>query len=1094
MNNMIFQKLLGKLSNLRNKLLDVISPFTSWLALVVYYKYWLLTSARRTVKNWDKTSRKGDVIKDYWYNIHQPENWAQAVMLSFVIIFFPQLLAYILFISPMYPQTKFYGWVDLNSMSTLGTMWQVTAGLIGITFVIVVFIVEFANREKYERRSLPVFLTETWMLFTASFGIFVIISMGITSRFLSSNLFRTDYLSFMVSSQWVLFIINTLLIMNIFIRTVRILPRSGFIAKVKKFNHKIATRYVELEVIDRVAFSKSFQTFKDLGIEFPYFEPDPDPGKESVSISKLPRHIQKVTDINIKLVEIAYQHAKILLPEIKSNDFIFYAKLDHRIAKEKPGIAMINPIINHPSVTSYLMRCIKFGNFSRAAKITLHEELILNRDMILRAVQNQEAETVEDLLNHYYDLIEAFLQKTESLGIHFTQESASKEMNLFSDWKLVSTIIEQYRSLITSFIVLNDFELVMLFLRFPINLMNLAMLYKDHLIYQQFASLYALIYFRCADIQNPAQRERTIDYFVQLLVEHRRFTLNPRLEKIIINEKLLSEYRDYYIDLLVTWNRLLKIALDANSLSRFGNFANEIKELVHGFYSDINEMDITLLDIKQDYVGDEGTKSILSKEIEINKLVLENKIALERLKQRMFLGFGGWIIHLLESGMITRDDYFNIVPSVHQFFMDFSQFYQDYSDDSWGEKEDQLFNWDSWEMSERESRFDEPSFSPLSYKSWIEIYFIIRSLELLPDQHDLMPSVHPSYRSKDIFVSIEKKVKELFNNNLWLEVMRKSGIERIEDRIKFFIEILQNASENQQQLEEDGIIKASLDDERITSFKLLVIKNWKETATIRQLVNKYGRYRELVDNDVIRINKPFEIRRLLPKEAFIKQNRVTYFGLGELYGRRLAEFEDRFLGSQFCIGESILTKLENINDDLIQQGNEMVEFGLRPIIFINGKEVTKRINSSDLFIPGWRVQSNPLGEVPFWGLINEWPILHNKGIPQESIFLVDINLIGILTQYKIIEEAPDPIMININVLSNEQAEKIIEINPDWTKDSLSGEAQEHGASIRHVLQNVSLRIEEYCRFEEISYKAVRSIMISIDKNEPTAPDEQDVDD
>lgn len=1069
------------LSTIRLSILDSLSPFSSWVARILFRGHWVSTISHKIVRGWESPFRRRERLHNQWLTIHQPENWMQTVMLTFGIVFLPQLLITLWFISPFCSQTTDYGWQDNNLISLLGTTWQVTAGLIGITFVIVIFLVETANRDKYERRALPVFFSETWLLFTASFGILVIMSMGFTSFIIYAFNFRTDYLSYLFSWQWVLFVANTGLILNIFIRTVRVLPKSYFTKIIKEFNHRLASLFVELELTERVASNLSITHIKKLGISFSIFEPDPIPGKVIVTIPDLPRQIQRITDINLKLVEIAYSHAKQLLPNINESDFVLYAGVDHRIANEKPGIAMINPIINHPSVTSYLKRSIKYNSYSRITRSSLNEELVLNRDMILRAVQNQEEETVEDLLNHYIDLIEAFLQATDSYGIHFDKKTASKEMNLFSGWKLVSVIIDKYRSLVPSFLALNDFEMVMHFLHFPRDLMEMAIIYKDHLIYQQFVGLYNLIYFKCREIENSKQKENIIDYFFHLLIDHRRFTLIPRLEKQINDEQQLMEYKDYYEDLLVNWNRLLKQALDNKSSNRFSEFAHEVKKLIHEFYPNVDGFYIENLNFRIENASSPEQKEVLLKELPIFNFILKSKLELEKLKQSMFLGLGGWLIHQVENGRISQDDYFNLIPTVHQFFMDFEQLYQDYLNNKGFENAEDLFNWNSWEMSEWPTEYGEVISGSLTYDSWLEKYFILRSLEILGHQVIPLASIPASYQSKEIYDSIEKKVKDIIKNNIWAEVLHKANIDRVEDRVSTFIEILKDAKNKQQIVEEEDVQESLLDDELIIAFQNGVINSWGKMARIRQLVQMFGRYQEIFDEGINKTIPKFGIFELAPKEAFIKQNRIAYPGWGESYGRGLAEFEDKFLGSQLCITEPISENSETLIDVTANQLKEMVEIGLNPIIFINGREISKIIKEAPQFIPPWRLQSNPLGEISVWGLFNNFPIIYNKGIPQNTIFLVDINLFGVLTQYLSNNNDSQPLSINIDLMSKEQVNNIIDKKPDWLIDAIKGMEENREIMERCILQNVNLQIAEYCRFEELNPKAIRSFCLSLDK-------------
>ena len=257
---------------IRNNYLDLVSPITSLVATIIYHGFWVTRIATRLILEVEVAHSEAERITDLWRSIHEPINWWKAMLLSLSIVALPQLLVIIWFFSPFTAQLNGNNRNLTDSISLLGTAWQVTAGLIGITFVIIHILVEYANRNKYEGRALPIFFVETRLLFTASFGIWVIISMGLSSYLLSYGSFRTEYLSFILNWQWILFFLNTILILMIFIRSVQILPQSGFITKVESFNHQIATHSVELELIDRLAATISTDYLKEAGINFPFFD------------------------------------------------------------------------------------------------------------------------------------------------------------------------------------------------------------------------------------------------------------------------------------------------------------------------------------------------------------------------------------------------------------------------------------------------------------------------------------------------------------------------------------------------------------------------------------------------------------------------------------------------------------------------------------------------------------------------------------------------------------------------------------------------------------------------------------------------------
>jgi hypothetical protein len=1061
------------------KIVDSIAPVTSWFALIIYRKNWVSLLAHKQIRSWEQPTRKREKIIEQWSAIHQPRNWLRAVLLSFAIVFLPQFIFTFWFVSPFCSYTTDYGWVDNNSASTLETAWQVTAGLIGITFVIIIFLVEYANQDKYEQRALPIFFTETWMLFTATFGILVILSTGITSLFLSKYEFRTDYLSILFYWQWILFITNTVLILNIFIRTVRILPRSNFLMKLKDYNHHVAKKVVEIDLITKVALNLSDQVLQELGLNFSHYEPEPVPGKVIVSLPNLPRQAQSVIDLNLKLVEIAYRHAKKIFPEIQKSDFKFYCKINHEITYEKSGIAMINPLINRPSVTFYLKRCVRLSNRRLADKSRLAGELILNRDMILRAVNNQESETVEDLLHHYKDLIEAFLQATASFGIHFTQESAPKWMSPFSDWKLISIIFDQYRSVVPIFLQSSDFNMTSLFLKFPIGLMDLACFYRDHLIYQQFAGLYQLIYYRSRELLVTKQKESVINYFEHLLIDHRRFTLVRRLKRNGNDLQELSEIKSYFEDLLVVWNSLLKEALDDRSRNRFSEFSHEVSKLVHEFYSDIQEADVNSLEIQLEHLQDGKPKDYLYAQYQFSKTVLKEKLELIKFKQRMFLGLGGWLVHLLEKDRITKDDYFGFILVINNFFKDFNQLYDAYTNDLGEEREEQIFKWVSWEMNEWTTMYGEVSSGFLTYSSWIDKYYLVRAIEIVPYTNKLVPSITPSFRSRDIYESIEKISKEIINSDLWIEIFHITGIDNLNERVTAIINIFCEAKNKLEFLEEQNVINSPIVPELVDSFKTKVKKSWEKETIIRRLILKLGKYQEKYDALALQNLPSIQLSTLIPKNAFIIQKQVDYSRIGEFFGSEFANIEDHFLGSQLCAEEKITLNHEVFTERINQKIAELGKLNFSLLIIYNGEDIRKELNLSDHFIPSWRMKNNPLGDITIEGLFNNIPVISNAGLLLNSIHLVDLLHIGVLMQYKHQPGDSTLVLIHIDPLTDEKAQKLVDKKPDdWMINPISGEMEDRDKGIRRVLQNVNLQIREYCRFEEINRKAIFSFSLN----------------
>lgn len=66
-----------------------------------------------------------------------------------------------------------------NIISIVSTAWQVSASVIGISFVIVIFLVEYLHKDRYESQIFPLFSQYTKFHFIVIFGLVTLASVGI---------------------------------------------------------------------------------------------------------------------------------------------------------------------------------------------------------------------------------------------------------------------------------------------------------------------------------------------------------------------------------------------------------------------------------------------------------------------------------------------------------------------------------------------------------------------------------------------------------------------------------------------------------------------------------------------------------------------------------------------------------------------------------------------------------------------------------------------------------------------------------------------------------------------------------------------------
>ncbi len=413
---LLFLNKLIKIKKYKLKILNLITPISLLLSRFFYKKYWCSNLSKKNLRSWQNKNNLYEQLSDWYSSIHQPQNWRKSLLLVISIVFAPQIIILIWYFL-ISRTTNNLNFIENDQILLLETAWEVIAGLIGITFVIVIFVIDYANRDKYGKVALPVFFTETQLLFSASFGIMVIVSIGIYLflYYQASNI--TEIFDWLYVWQWLLFLINALLIIIIFIRTLRILSRRYFQGQLRDYIDRASKKIVASELVNRISTKQTEDYLKTFGIKISYFPPNKSHGKYTVTIKNLDKKINKVIDLNLKFIEIAYKNAKSIIPDLKIDDFNIFVRVGKNLSCEEPGIALINPILDQPCITSYLENSIKLQKTKGEDNLWLDELLEINNDMIINAVNNQEIVAVEEGLNQYKYLLESFLKNIEFYGM-----------------------------------------------------------------------------------------------------------------------------------------------------------------------------------------------------------------------------------------------------------------------------------------------------------------------------------------------------------------------------------------------------------------------------------------------------------------------------------------------------------------------------------------------------------------------------------------------------------------------------------------------------------------------------------------------------
>ena len=129
-------------------------------------KNWVSYRAKNVIRNSQNKNKKGFIqaLSEKWFEWMHPQKWGFSLLLAFSFIFVPPLILGLF-------NLQNYRFIDTDFLSTV---WQVLASIMGISFVIVVFLTEYSQDQTYERRAFPIYISATSMIFTVIFGLSLI--------------------------------------------------------------------------------------------------------------------------------------------------------------------------------------------------------------------------------------------------------------------------------------------------------------------------------------------------------------------------------------------------------------------------------------------------------------------------------------------------------------------------------------------------------------------------------------------------------------------------------------------------------------------------------------------------------------------------------------------------------------------------------------------------------------------------------------------------------------------------------------------------------------------------------------------------------
>ena len=942
--------------------------------------------------------------------------------------------------------------------------------------MVVVFLIEFIYGRANGNHAFPVFAAHAGLVPIIVFGLLTLISMGVNAILLDNPRIRQDGLASITEYNFLLFALNIVGAIALYIRTYQFITPDGFQQILLEYSQHQVRQAVDREMANRNGYRILTGLCRQWGIEISIGRQDHIPNLVGVPFSPLNRGKYIVTDVNLALLESASQRVHTLLPSNLLSPIWIAIPFRSVISDVMPEVAYVASSANSPTITNLFLRAVRVAPVDAA--IMADDGLQLNRDLIGDAIRGGRVEEVEELLGQYLAILRSFLSGLTAYGVVYSSEEANKEDGFFSDWPILKKLERLYYSLIEQAFRSDDIEVIRRFLDFLYSVLYLSCESNDHLIFERFAAVIPSCYVVAKRVVKDMEvRKYVSSRCGSLLVNLCRGSIRLSLEDPAITAPKAQALGDYTEFSMVVFSRLLKLTLDAADYDQFKRYAAQAREASMWFgYSPSHES--TMLKFQLEGVQDLVTRQSLAQKIAKEDLRAEQLARLKRVRRLSFIGLGGWLVHLFEEGKLDLKQYMIFASEIGKELTDPRELNLLYSEIVIDKTVSDLFGWSYWDNNEdsfigRTTRRD---------SDWIGSYYVLRMLSLL-SMSTANPQLDLIKISAQILEAVVRNLDSLRGSDIWPTILIDPDPVGFEHDAAIVKEAHEEAARKRESIEQDKVIQGSLDQDLISEFVKRVEHRWQELAIIRNLVQHLGRYEKRQDT-----HQPYGqlIRNDLKwKGIFVKGIAAASSGFDENLSSEFAKEEDLFLSKEFEILPTVELALNEITNAIEETISKAVSAGLAPVILYHGTEIEEVLTKSPKFVWPWLARSETPDFVSTKGQYGESLVIELNCLQLNSIVIVDIRRFGVLVQYPASKEGHFPLAITVQEISNAEAADLLKKQPDLINDPGTGAALDIDTAIRDLQQRVIVNAVEVCRFEHKDPLAGSRIVLAQDRERNT---------
>lgn len=949
--------------------------------------------------------------------------------------FFVVALLIILWFSPLHQWMSFTG---LNLLaedfeSFFLVLWQVQASILGITFVIIMFLVtnliakiEVAY-EKVSRRVIHEFISTSKIYGILPFCLCSIAYIGMSILFKDTTQTHQNLTLFLLNIASIFYLFHAAF--NFFT------PGSLEKLRLQHLKNEIA-KSIDAEITRRL--SENILMKQD--VKFLRYFPLGVPDKTSlIAVRVSTTRPRVIKDINLNRLLIYSRIGPITL--VKS--------LGRSLSKNDDVLCYV-PEGTHSDDIQIIRSCFVLGEAEE--KVVLFEALNGVQEEMREAIRMGNVTKLERVLDTYLSLLESFLQQISAYGIHYDSNAARSELDF--GWRQIYEIIRSVEQAVEYAFKQGDLETIKWAMHFPREVATLAVEYGDHFLFQRFTSIFPFVYFLGSRVADT----RIVDFAIDRSWRHlAEMSLHIRhlLENTTESERI-GNLRDYTVEILLIFNSLLKATVDSKDFESFKKFGFALDGVLKYFEPE-PPFGLQMALRSQNLTPDERTK--LQSQLKVKQGLVEAKEEVEDTRKAIWFGLGAWTTRLYRKQELPQNDFLALFNDISARFESLEKLSSTLG--LLTDLADVKFGWNFWLLSEK--REGEVFFgSGIDTQEWMRWFYCIRGIQLTSTSIGEGTPIAPNRTVVDSLENVKAICGRILEEP---EKWRSLLDDEVNEKMQNFLALHQRAAHKQIEDEKQWLIEQELSAQRIENFTNEVVEAWKTSANVRAIVEMFGSCMDLEPNGECKSIEYLGIRRFMDKAAFVEGWHISYAMYGGAFGKAMAKGENELLLKQICSPLKLhqKSKRDEIPASLRSAIMELRKSQFKPsVIFIKSRDVLVHLRESGEFKPRRGASPSEIDAIGCVGYFEVIPVFLLHESPSDCC-VIDVAKLGVLNKCKLDSGSEPYLEISITRIDDESAKSMIDEDTGFLKNE-EGEARSSEAAILDLKQRVIVGILEKIRF------------------------------